>query len=186
MKPYRILLPALFFTALLGLSLAVAADETAPAENPLLMAYTLKQGNIELKIPRQWHKSEYDLGYKHILALTGKGRAWIKITASVRDDEEKRKWDRWQEWYCRESGSVITTILDNREIAPGHGIKGNLTVFESRKGRERFLNRILVAPVDEYLVTIECRAPLPSFPRHAFIFDAAMSSVGRTSHRAQK
>jgi len=153
------------------------ALETGTAENPDQARFTSREFGLSLIIPREWHKSEYNLLYKHILILNGKNNARMKISAVVNDEKENQKWYQWQEWYTNNSGHVVTTILEKKDINYGPKIKAALIVFESMKRKQKYLNRILLARSEKALIIIECSAPVTVFYQYAMIFDTAMSSL---------
>ena len=130
-----------------------------------------------LLIPKEWHKSDFDLRYKRILVL-GKGRyPRIKITATVQDHEERDKWQCWKDWYFADSRLMVIKIIEEKAFTRIKGLKGRLIVFEYKRGSKRFLQRMLLAQFNRTMLVIECSAPVKTFYTHAGIFDATMSSI---------
>jgi len=165
------------FLLIIALAPSYGAIETGTAENPDQARFISREFGLCVIIPREWHKSEYNLLYKHILILNGKNNARIKISAVVNDEQEKQKWEQWQDWYTNNSGHVVTTILEKKDIDYDPEIKETLIVFESMKRKQKYLNRILLVRSEKALITIECSAPVNVFYQNAIIFNTAMSSL---------
>lgn len=159
------------------LSQVKSTIDTADPVDPQYARFTDSRFNYSILIPKEWHKTDYDLTYKRILILMKDSQSCIKITASPNDDESAIQWARWKDWFLGTSGILITKIIEEKTFTRVKGLTGTLIIFEFKQGKKTYLQRLLLAQFKDTFLTIECRAPVKQFYNFAGIFDATMSSL---------
>ncbi len=132
---------------------------------------------ISFLAPESFSRTESATSYRCVIVMNGPGSARITIYTALRDDEETRRWASFKEWYFKDRPRPVRSILGVREANVFSGQKGDIHIYESGRGKNRLISRLMIITGDRHVTSVECTAPTKGFYQNTEIFNTVMASI---------